>query len=183
MEYQQPIESNEQNNSEPPETLVTDESKDGKTERKNLAELQEEINGYILEKNLDDKLHTSLSGDGLLITILDGALFDSGSAMVRGNAVGLAKDISEMLVSNPPRDIVISGHTDNIPISNREFKSNWHLSVMRAVNFMEMMIENNTLNEKHLSAKGFGSHEPVASNETKVGREKNRRVEVLVLPN
>ncbi|HZH62068.1 MAG TPA: flagellar motor protein MotB [Metabacillus sp.] len=152
-------------------------------EQQNLQKIQEKINTYIKDNNLETKLQTTLTDEGLMITILNDIFFDSGSADIRSKDVQLAREISGLLVMNPPRNIIVSGHTDNIPINNSDFDSNWHLSVMRAVNFMKILIENNKLDAKAFSAKGFGEYKPVASNDTKEGRQKNRRVEVLVLPN
>ena len=83
---------------------------------------------------------------------------------------------------NPPRHIIISGHTDNVPIHNAQFASNWELSVMRAVNFMKVLLENPNLDPRWFSAKGYGEFKPVAPNNTPEGRMKNRRVEILILP-
>lgn len=83
---------------------------------------------------------------------------------------------------NPPRNIIVSGHTDNVPISNADYDSNWHLSVMRAVNFMKLLLENEKLDPRAFSAKGFGEYNPVADNATEAGQQKNRRVEILILP-
>lgn len=152
-------------------------------EQQNLQKLQKKINTYIEDNNLETKLQTTLTDEGLMITILNDIFFDSGSADIRSKDVQLAREISGLLVMNPPRNIIVSGHTDNVPISNSDFDSNWHLSVMRAVNFMKILIENDKLDAKAFSAKGFGEYKPVASNDTKEGRQKNRRVEVLVLPN
>lgn len=151
-------------------------------EQQNLQKIQKKINTYIKDNNLETKLQTTLTGEGLMITILNDIFFDSGSADIRSKDVQLARGISELLVMNPPRNIIVSGHTDNVPINNSDFDSNWHLSVMRAVNFMKILIENDKLDAKAFSAKGFGEYKPVASNDTKEGRQKNRRVEVLVLP-
>ncbi|WP_243291708.1 flagellar motor protein MotB [Bacillus sp. FJAT-47783] len=153
-----------------------------KEEKNQLNEVEEKINTYIDEKNLSGKLQTTLTSEGLLITILDDILFDSGKADVRNQDIQLAKEISELLVMNPPHHVVISGHTDNVPIKNSHFDSNWHLSVMRAVNVMKILLENEQLDPKMFSAKGYGEFKPVASNDTAVGRQKNRRVEILVLP-
>lgn len=151
-------------------------------EQQNLQKIQDKINTYIKENKLETKLATTLTDEGLLITILNDIFFDSGSADIRAKDQKLAKEISELLVMNPPRNIIVSGHTDNVPINNSEFDSNWHLSVMRAVNFMKVLIENEKLDPKAFSAKGFGEYKPVSKNDTKEGRQKNRRVEVLVLP-
>lgn len=162
-----------------------DSAKDDKKgiEREKLEQLQERINSYIKENNLDSKLQTYLSADGLMVTIVNEALFASGSAEVIGSSQKLAHEMSELLVSDPPRNIVISGHTDSIPINNNQFDSNWHLSVMRAVNFMKVLLENQQLQPANFSARGYGEHKPIATNKTSLGRSKNRRVEVLILPN
>jgi len=99
-----------------------------------IKEIQQKVNTYITDKSLENKLKTTLTDEGLLITILDDIFFDSGSADIRNKDKNLAKEISELLVMNPPRNITISGHTDNVPINNSEYDSNWHLSVIRAIN-------------------------------------------------
>ncbi|MBM6618084.1 flagellar motor protein MotB [Bacillus suaedaesalsae] len=152
-------------------------------EKAELAELQKKINAYINEKGLDNRLETRLTDDGLLITILNDVFFDSGRAEVRIGDENLAKEISELLVTKPPRNVVISGHTDNVPISTAQFESNWHLSVMRGVNFMKVILENENLDPRRFSVKGFGEFQPVATNDTAQGRATNRRVELLILPN
>jgi chemotaxis protein MotB len=162
-------------------TSLDTEEAQKQLEQQKLKEIQEKINSYIKENNLESKLKTTLTDEGLLITILNDIFFDSGKADIRNKDKKLAMEISELLVMNPPRNIIVSGHTDNVPINNAEYDSNWHLSVMRAVNFMKLLIDNEKLDPKVFSAKGFGEYNPVVSNDTKDGRQKNRRVEVLVL--
>lgn len=152
------------------------------SEREQLAVVQHKVQQYIKENNLENKLDTSLSGEGLLVTIRSNVLFKSGSADVRKQDVKIAKEISALLVMDLPRSVIISGHTDNIPISNSKYESNWELSVMRAVNFMKIILDNDKLDPKLFSAKGFGEFQPIASNKTEKGRAKNRRVEILILP-
>lgn len=153
-----------------------------KIEKLELENIQNKVNAYIEEKNLTDKLDTSLTDEGLLLTIRDNVLFPSGSAEVRPEDLHTANEISELLVMNPPRNIIISGHTDDIPISNPQFESNWELSVMRAINFMKIVLKNEQLDPARFSAKGFGEFSPIGSNDTNEGRAKNRRVEILILP-
>ncbi|GAA0360856.1 flagellar motor protein MotB [Bacillus horti] len=148
-----------------------------------LIELQRRINAYIQDKDLALSLQTELTREGLLITILDNALYSSGSATVRPDAVTLAREISGLLVTDPPRRIEISGHTDNVPIGRASaFRSNWDLSAMRAVNFLEILLENEDLDPRKFTAAGYGEYNPVATNDTDEGKSKNRRVEVLILP-
>jgi chemotaxis protein MotB len=151
-------------------------------DQKELKEIQGKINQYIKTNNLEIQFVTKLTDEGLLLTIRDNVLFDSGSAIVQDNDLSVAGELSALLEMNPPRNIIISGHTDNVPISNAEYDSNWELSVMRAVNFMKIILDNPKLDPQWFSAKGFGEFEPIADNATSEGRGQNRRVEVLILP-
>ncbi|SET07870.1 chemotaxis protein MotB [Oceanobacillus limi] len=148
-----------------------------------MKEIQQQINEYIEENNLGDVLGTQLSDEGLLVSIMNDVSFDPGSATVSGEGREIASEISNFLDTDPPRQIVISGHTDDIPMNNRQFGSNWELSVMRAVNFMSLILDNDHLDPTKFSAKGFGQHKPLVPNTSDENRLKNRRVEVLILPN
>src|SRR5699024_11307774 len=74
------------------------------------------------------------------------------------------------------------GHADDRPIHNSEFKSNWELSVIRSVNFMKLILENDNLDPAKFSSKGYGDNHPIVPNNTEKNMAKNRRVEVLILP-
>ncbi|MGN7392927.1 flagellar motor protein MotB [Peribacillus frigoritolerans] len=163
-------------------TGAEDLEKLGKNEQEELTEVQERVNAYIEKKDLTDKLGTNLTDEGMLISIRENVLFESGVAEVRSENRKMAKEISGLLVMDLPRNIIVSGHTDNIPIKNSKYESNWDLSVMRSVNFMKLLLENKDLNPEMFSAKGHGEFKPVASNDTKKGRAKNRRVEILIVP-
>ncbi|WP_053360850.1 flagellar motor protein MotB [Bacillus sp. FJAT-27251] len=149
---------------------------------KELGELQQSIEGYIEEKGLSPRLQTELTAQGLLVTITDEVLFRSGDGDVTNEARKLAVEMSHLLVSDPPRQIVIEGHTDNQPIRTAKYPSNWELSSARAINFMKILIENPKLDPRKFSATGYGEYQPVDTNDTLEGRAKNRRVEVLILP-
>ncbi|CAH0156736.1 Motility protein B [Peribacillus frigoritolerans] len=163
-------------------TGAEDLEKLGKNEQEELTEVQERVNAYIEKNDLTDKLGTNLTDEGMLISIRENVLFESGVAEVRSENRKMAKEISGLLVMDLPRNIIVSGHTDNIPIKNSKYESNWDLSVMRSVNFMKLLLENKDLDPEMFSAKGHGEFKPVASNETKKGRAKNRRVEILIVP-
>jgi len=151
-------------------------------DKKELGELQEMIEGYIKEKGLSSKLQTDLTSQGLLLTITEGVLFTPGNAEVTGVSRQTARDISHILVTDPPREIKIEGHTDNRPIHTSKYPSNWELSSSRAINFMKVLLENKKLDPQKFSATGYGEFHPVSTNDTVEGRAKNRRVEVLILP-
>lgn len=151
-------------------------------DREELEDLQAKINSYIEKSNLTDKLDTSLTDEGLLLSIRDNVLFKSGSADISGQDLKTATEIAGLLILNPPRNIIISGHTDNVPIGSSRYESNWELSVMRAVNFMKIILDDDNLDPRWFSAKGFGEFQPIASNDTSEGKARNRRVEILILP-
>ncbi|MBM7649516.1 chemotaxis protein MotB [Bacillus ectoiniformans] len=179
MEYPNPV---------PENTVSPDDEKQkkvgglGKQDQKELSEMQKNITQYIEENNLQDKVETVLSGEGLLLRIRDNVLFNSGESEIRPEDQKAAREISQLLVMDLPRNIVISGHTDNVPIKTAEFESNWELSAMRAVNFMKIILENKNLDPRLFSAKGYGEYQPIGANDQVEGRAKNRRVEILVLP-
>lgn len=154
----------------------------GEKEQERLAEIQKNINAYVQENGLSDQLTTSLTYEGLSLTIRDNILFEIGSADVHPDNRIVAQELSKLLEMDVPRSIVVTGHTDNIPIHNAEYGSNWELSVMRAINFMKVLLENPSLQPELFTAKGYGEFQPIATNETKEGRAKNRRVEVLIQP-
>lgn len=153
-----------------------------KQEMEELSDLQKKIDEYIQNNKLSLSLKTTLTERGLMVTIVDSALFDSGKAVVRMESITVAKEISKLLVAASPREIMVSGHTDNIPIANSEFTSNWNLSTARAVNFMQVLLENPDLRPEKFSATGYGEYRPVSPNDSVESRAKNRRVEVLILP-
>lgn len=152
-------------------------------ELQQLQEIQEGINDYISESDLLSIIETSLTDEGLLLTIVNDISFDPGKAIVKEDGQEIAQEVSEFLITDPPHQIVVSGHADDRPMNNHEFGSNWELSVTRAVNFMAILLENESLDPTRFSAKGFGEHRPIVPNTSEENRAKNRRVEVLILPN
>ncbi|HWO74593.1 MAG TPA: flagellar motor protein MotB [Bacillus sp. (in: firmicutes)] len=153
------------------------------SEEEKLQAIQTKMDAFIQEKGLQEELETSLTDEGLMITIGDNILFESGKAEISPENIKVARDLSELLVLDETRNIIISGHTDNVPIRNAQFASNWELSVMRAVNFMKLLLQNDKLDPRWFSAKGYGEFQPISDNRTAEGRAKNRRVEILILPN
>ncbi|WP_062110492.1 flagellar motor protein MotB [Bacillus niameyensis] len=197
LDYQNPIDVNTDHSSDyPPKSspVLEEDDNQEKTEnqkeltmeledKKELQEIQSKINAFIEKKEFDSKFSTELTDEGLLLTIRDNVLFESGKAEVRAKDRDTARELAKFLEMEPPRNIIISGHTDNVPIRNAHYGSNWELSVMRAVNFMKVLLEEDTnLDPKWFSAKGFGEFQPIGDNQTAEGRAKNRRVEVLILP-
>jgi len=151
-------------------------------DQQSLEEIQDKLDEYIAVQELENQFQTKLTEEGLLITIRDSILFESGKATIKPEYEKLAKDIADLLVFEKPRQIVVTGHTDNVPINSAEFPSNWELSMMRAINFLKTIVSNDKMDPQLFSVKGYGENKPVASNDTAEGRSKNRRVEVLIQP-
>ncbi|MEK4487159.1 flagellar motor protein MotB [Psychrobacillus sp. FSL H8-0484] len=166
----------------PNDSDVDSESSAYVEDQQALSKIQDSVDEYIAVNALEKQFATKLTDEGLLVTIRDSILFDTGKAEVNPEYRQIAEDISDLLVFDPPRNVVITGHTDNIPIASSEFASNWELSVMRSVNFLKILVRDNSIDPLYFSAKGYGEFKPVASNDTIEGRAKNRRVEVLIQP-
>lgn len=136
--------------------------------------LQDEINNKQVKVEMQDK--------GLVITFVAEVLFDSGKAKLRQDSLGKLNKVANVLNTTvSDLNVGIEGHTDNQPIKKSGWKSNWELSTARALSVLHYLIEEH-VNEPRLSAIGYGEYRPVASNDTKEGRQKNRRVEIVILP-
>lgn len=145
-----------------------------------LSEVKRQIDQYIAGNHLTGDLQTALTEDGLLIRIKDSALFTSGSAELLPESRRIGGIIAQMLLPLQQK-VIISGHTDNVPINTWEFPSNWDLSAKRSLNFMKFVLaQDSKLQPERFSAIGYGEYRPVDSNATGEGRAKNRRVEVLI---
>ena len=167
------------------EEMLTDEEIQDILDKsqKELSELKEELDEYIASNGLTNSLETSLNMSQLLITIRDNALFDSGEASVNTDGKELAITIANMLDEYPDFNIIVAGHTDTTPIRNSKFQSNWDLSVMRAVRFMDIMLSNDNLDPVRFSPVGYGEYRPVVANDSAENKAKNRRVELSIVHN
>jgi chemotaxis protein MotB len=147
-----------------------------------LAEVKRQIDKYIMDNGLTGDLQTILTDEGLMIRIKENALFPSGSAALLPESRRFGAQIAKMLLPLSQK-VVVSGHTDNIPINTYEFPSNWDLSAKRAVNFMKFLLAQEKLQPERFSAIGYGEYRPLTANDSEEGHAKNRRVEIMVVRN
>jgi chemotaxis protein MotB len=119
--------------------------------------------------------------DGLVISLREAGFFNSGSASPRSETLRSLRTIGDSL-SRIPYDVRIEGHTDNVPIHNFEFDSNWELSSARATHIARLFLEMRAVSPRRLSAAGYAEFHPVANNDTAKGRAENRRVDLIVTP-
>ncbi len=163
--------------------MVSDEDQGNNAyiqENQQLEQIKKELDEYIEQNKLEDELSTELADDGLMIRIKERALFPSGSAELIGDSQKIGPVVASLLGTIPQR-VVISGHTDNVPINTPQYPSNWELSSFRAMNFMKFLLSiNPNLNPARFSAIGYSEYRPIADNAQEQGRSQNRRVEILI---
>lgn len=136
-----------------------------------------------LAKEIQDKqISLAMQEKGLVITVVSEVLFDSGKAKLKPESLPTLDKVAKILVENvPENNINIEGYTDNEPIKHSKWRSNWELSAQRALSVLEYL-ESKGVDAERLSASGYGQYQPVASNDTREGKQLNRRVEIVIRP-
>lgn len=140
-------------------------------------DLQQRLSTQIARRTVAIKL----GRDGLVISLREAGFFASGTAMPRPGTEQTLRQIADSL-RGTPYDVRIEGHTDNIPIHNSAFDSNWELSSARATRIARLFLEMHAIPPEQLSAAGYAEYRPVATNDTPEGRAENRRVDLVVMP-
>jgi len=119
-------------------------------------------------------------GRGVVISVKDRFLFESGQAKLIEDARPLVDSIASA-IQHFHNMVRIEGHTDNVPIGNSQFPSNWELSSQRAINIAKYFIDRHKINPGRISTTGYAEFRPVSPNDTADGRTKNRRVDIVIL--
>lgn len=133
-----------------------------------------------LQQYLDEGLVRITEGDGRVeIEMKSKMLFGSGDARLAGDALRALRELAATL-KRIPSHLQVEGHTDNVPISTREFPSNWELSAARAASVVHFLSRAG-IEPWRMAAVGRGEHRPIAENANEQGRAANRRVNVIVL--
>lgn len=121
----------------------------------------------------------------LTLNLVDRILFDTGRAEIKPAGLEVLKRVGEILRKEPEREILIEGHTDNVPISAKlrpTFPTNWELSAARAISVVHYLQAKAGIPGERLSACAFGPYRPLVSNDTPKGRAQNRRIQIILLP-
>lgn len=129
------------------------------------------------------ELTVELRDGKVYVAMSDKLLFKSGSVKIDEQGKKALEQLASVIKNTNDIDIVIEGHTDNVPISTSRFTDNWDLSVIRATSITRVLIEDYGLNPERLVPAGRGQHYPVHDNETAAGRALNRRTEIVLSPN
>lgn len=138
------------------------------------------LDQFAAANGFEAKLISTIEERGLVVSIQETLLFESGSAVITPRAREILDKISTVLAGTP-NYIKVEGHTDNLPIHTPQFPSNWELSVLRATNVVNIMASDGGINPDRLSATGYGEYRPLAANNSEAGRARNRRVDLVIL--
>ncbi|HTJ82480.1 MAG TPA: OmpA family protein [Polyangiaceae bacterium] len=146
-----------------------------------VAQFQELIRRF--QKLADaGKLKVVLRQGRMIIELPTDVLFDSGKSDIKGAGRDTLLEVGKVLASMPDRRFQVAGHTDNVKISTTRFPSNWELSTARAVEVVKLLVTAKVKPE-NLSAAGYGEFDPVAANDSPDNKQKNRRIEITLVPN
>jgi len=129
-----------------------------------------------------DELSVEIKNGKVYVSMSDNLLFRSGSAAVEAKGREAIKVLAGVLNNNPEIDILVEGHTDNVPIRTAIYRDNWDLSVARATSIVRTLTDEHKIEPARLTASGKGEFAPRSGNETPEGRASNRRTEIILSP-
>lgn len=150
------------------------------SEEEKLKEVENNIEEVVSQLGLEKSITSSMEDSGILISINDNLLFENGDAELKDQYKTKLVKVAEV-IKKIPNDVQVEGHTDNIPIENYKYKSNWQLSAIRAANVVEFLSERCKISPNRLSIAAYGEYKPKKENSTQEGRAINRRVNILIL--
>ena len=116
------------------------------------------------------------------ISLADNMLYKSGSYEINGRAAETLSKIAKIIKDYKDYDVLIEGNTDNVPIKKTNIRNNWDLSTLRASSVVQALQNDYGVDPKRLTAGGRGEYNPVASNDTEVGKQRNRRTQIIITP-
>jgi len=143
----------------------------------------------LLKKKLEELtklgLEVNIRRNRMVISLPGDVLFDSGKDTLRKDGEEILKKVATVIKNDRSllgRDYQVAGHTDSQPLAGGPFKDNWGLSLMRARSVLTFLVAKGGMPRQHWSAAGFADTDPVANNASKDGQQKNRRCDLIVVP-
>lgn len=147
---------------------------------KSLSEIEKELSRTLQPEIMRGEVSLKAGREGLVLSLREIGFFESGSAEVRLKSEPAMARIAQVLASDSC-NVRIEGHTDNVPIHNSRFASNWELSTARATEVTRLFLTRYHIAPWRVSAAGYAEYHPAADNKTPEGRATNRRVDIVVL--
>jgi len=130
-----------------------------------------------------DELQVHMKNGKVYVSLEEKLLFQSGSYQVNEQGINALRKIANVLEQNKDIEIVVEGHTDNVPYNGRgELKDNWDLSVKRATSVVRIMLNNSNIEPERITAAGRSEHIPVLKGDSSIALQKNRRTEIILTP-
>ncbi|MDR3289029.1 MAG: OmpA family protein [Peptococcaceae bacterium] len=148
-------------------------------EKMSIEVIKNKIDAFAKDNQIEHKLSSSIEERGLVVSIQDTLLFDSGSAVITAGARSILEKIAVVLYATP-NYIRVEGHTDDLPIRTEQFPSNWELSAARATHIVQLMIASG-ISPVRLSETGYSEYRPLVPNDSEANRNRNRRVDLIIL--
>ena len=116
------------------------------------------------------------------ISLADNMLYKSGSYEINSRAQETLSKIAKIIIDYKDYDVLVEGNTDNVPITRENIRNNWDLSCLRASSVVQYLQNNFGVDPKRLTAGGRGEYNPLAPNDTEVGKQRNRRTQIIITP-
>jgi len=145
-----------------------------------MLQLRRQLEAAMGQELQNHEVVLQVTPEGFVISLKELGFFNSGQAELLPGASEKIERIAKVL-SKPGLEIRVEGHSDNQPIHNDQFRSNWELSTARAMAVLRLLVDDAGFDPRKLSASGYGEYRPVADNGTPEGRRMNRRVDLVVV--
>ncbi|MGH4121896.1 MAG: OmpA/MotB family protein [Clostridium sp.] len=153
-------------------------------QQEQMDDLYKEVKQIVEKKGLQGDIEVENQSKGVLIRFKDDIIYDTASAELKPGAKAILAQMSDVL-KKYKKNIRVEGHTDNIPIRDGKYESNWELSSARAISVVKFLTTelplNKRIKEQSFEVAGYGAFKPIVSNDTEKNRQKNRRIELLII--
>ena len=149
-------------------------------QRQTLENLRKKMSDALVGFN-SNELSVFTKGGRVYVSLQENLLFPSGSAVVNPKGKEALSKLAQVLHVNPDISVLVEGHTDSVPISTR-YKDNWELSVERSTAIVRLLTDTYGIIPERITASGRSKYEPVDTNATPEGRQRNRRTEIILAP-
>ncbi|WP_186429941.1 flagellar motor protein MotB [Clostridium sp. BSD9I1] len=143
-------------------------------------ELYDKVRDFVEQNKLQNTVSVKSDRRGVLLELKDNVFFETGQGEIKPSSLPILDKLNKIIL-NLPNEIVVEGHTDNVPISNYKYNSNWELSTARAVNVVRYFVETKKHTPSRFTAAGYGEYKPLYSNDTEEHKAKNRRVNIVIV--
>jgi len=144
-----------------------------------VTALQAELRKAVAQELHGARIEVSRLEENVLIRFPSEIAFASGRGQINEQFAGLLANLRPLL-KGAPGEVIVSGHTDDVPISGGRYRSNWELSAARATSVVHALVQDGGISPHRVTVQGFGDSRPLVANETDANRARNRRVEIKI---